>query len=302
MACYKVTVTVIDPKCGGDSGCSWKYTFYTRLNPNPGDPPTEGLSQEDQDAEKALRRAMSDPLDMVRDPEVKRNRKTRTFGKSCKINVKDYAKNGSWQVSFDPNQNTDSTDGYSNPSVPYNQGNDPPWGNIDVDYSVDSDPVQDGTCDQNFAGGANAQALADTGENYQQESTDCGCKGSGDSGISNFSGNNIGGLSQSFHAQTTTTIEDFIDYIEQLKSSCLSNNGQKFTLQFFCLPKRLFLEPFLLPNAWDTLSDAQKINFLNSKVTILQQTLGNTYYQQISLKTNCLKSAGTIINGHIYKQ
>jgi len=296
MACYKVAVTVTDKDCGGEQGCSWKYTFYTRLNPNPLDPPTQGLSPEDQKRERELRNDVSDPLNIVRDPQVPRNPQKKKPGKACAIKVKDYASNGSWTVTYDKNKN--NQEAYKKPTVPY--GGVPPWGNLGegdegkkLEYKVETDPVGDGSCDQDFT----SQEIGD-----QQGSTDCGCQGSGDSGLADFSGGGFGGLSQSFNAQNTTTMEDFVNYIESLQSSCLSDGGVKFTLQFACLPKNIVLEPFSFPSGWSSFSDAQKINFLNSKVTLLQQALGNSYYQEISLKTNCLKSAGTIINGHIYKQ
>jgi hypothetical protein len=243
---------------------------------------------------------MSDPLDIVRDPFIPGDRKKKRFPKSCTINVKEYASNGSWTVSYDSDHTNDAA--YKKPTVPY--GNTPPWGNLGeddefrkLDYKAEAQQVGDATCDQNFSN----QAIDDTGDNYQQGSTDCQCP-FGDSGLADFSGGDFGGLSQSFNVQSTPTMEDFIDYIEGLQSSCLSNGGVSFTLQFSCLPKNIVLEPFSFPSGWSSFSDAQKINFLNSKVTLLQQALGNSYYQEISLKTNCLKSAGTIINGHIYKQ
>jgi len=305
MACYKVTVTVIDlgigvqdTFIGGGQGRSWKYTFYTRLNPNELDPPTEGLSPKDAGLERALRKGMSDPLNIVMDPYVPMNRKKKTFAKNCKINVKKYASNGSWKVNFEEDPSNEDT--YKRPTTPLSES--PPWGNRtkergEIDYRAEVDSVGDGSCDQDFT----TQEIDDSGEDYQEGSTECECQ-FGDSGLADFSGGDFGGLSQSFNAQSTPTMKDFVDYIESLQSSCLSNGGVSFTLQFACLPKNIVLEPFSLPSGWSSFSDAQKINFLNSKVTLLQQALGNSYYQEISLKTNCLKSAGTIINGHIYKQ
>jgi hypothetical protein len=275
MACFKITVTVIDPSSSpGEAGKSWKYTFYTTKDPA---------------TDRVLKNAMSDPLSII--SNTKTNKKVRGF-KQCKIQVKEYAKNGSWTVSYDPDPS--NPDGFRKPTTPYETT--PPWGNIDVTYDSSSDQVADGTCDQDFT----AQVAGD-GDYFPDTSTDCQCP-FGDSGLANFSGSGFGPMSQSFNIQSTPTMADFIDYIEGLQSSCLSNGGLKFTLQFSCLPKNIILEPFSLPTGWNTLSDAQKINFLNSKVTLIQQALGNSYYQQISVKTNCLKSAGTIINGHIYKQ
>jgi|LakMenE18May11ns_1017448.scaffolds.fasta_scaffold9955224_10 hypothetical protein len=298
MACFKITITVTDTVCGGESGCSWKYIFYTRLNPEAGDPETEGLTPEQTTAERDLRNLIVvDPLRILRDPFVPSNRKTRTMSKSCKINVKEYASNGSWRVSFD--KNSDNQEAYKRVSVPYKDKDAPPWGNVEktIIYSQSYESVEDGSCDQDFT----TEAIDDFGDSYEQGPTECECP-FGDSGVADFSGGGFGGLSQSFNAQNTPTMEDFIDYIEGLQSSCLSNGGVSFTLQFSCLPKNIVLEPFSFPSGWNSFSDAQKINFLNSKVTLLQQALGNSYYQEISLKTNCLKSSGTIINGHIYKQ
>lgn len=294
MACFKVTVTVIDLGVGGGQGMSWKYTFYTRLNPNPLDPPTEGLSPKDAGLERALRNGMSDPLDIVMDPYVPANRKKKTFPKNCKINVKPYAKNGSWTVSFDKDPSNDGE--YKRPTTPYEDS--PPWGNRskergEIDYSAATESVGDGSCDQDFT----SQGIGD-----EEGSTDCGCQGSGGSGLADFSGGGFAPMSQSFNAQSTTTMKDFIDYIESLQSSCLSNGGAKFTLQFACLPRNIILSPFTLPDDWNNYGDAQKSAFLDSKATILQSALGRNYYQQISLTVKCLKSAGTIINGHIYKQ
>lgn len=299
MACYKVTVTVIDKSPSpGEAGKSWQYTFYTRLNPNDG-PPTEGLTPEQQKAEQALRRGMADPLDIVRDPYVPGDRKKKRLPKSCAIKVKKYASNGSWKVSYNPDSNNEEA--YQKPTVPY--GNIPPWGNLGredelryLDYRAESQQVADGTCDQNFT----TQAIDDAGDNYQEGSTECQCP-LGDSSLGNLPA--IGaGLGFRSQTDTETSLTQFITYLEGLRDTCISGSGQKFTMQFACLPKNIVLEPFSFPSGWDTLGDAQKINFLNSKVTLLQQALGNNYYQEISLKTNCLKSAGTIINGHIYKQ
>ena len=109
-------------------------------------------------------------------------------------------------------------------------------------------------------------------------------------------------MSQSFNAQSTTTMKDFIDYIEDVQSSCLSNGGVKFILQLACLPRKIILPSFTLPDDWNQYGDSQKSSFLDSKATELQRALGRSYYQEISLTVKCLQSAGTIVNGHIYKQ
>jgi hypothetical protein len=274
MACYKITVTVIDPSSSpGEAGKSWKYTFYTTKNP---------------ETDPALKNGMSDPLSII--SNTKKNTKVRGF-KQCKIQVKEYAKNGSWTVSYDPDPS--NPDGFRKPTTPYETT--PPWGNIDVTYDSSSDQVADNTCNQDFT-----VQVAGDGDYFPDTSTDCQCP-LGNSSLGNLPA--IGaGLGFQSQAETPTTLKQFITYLEGLRDICVSGLGQKFTMQFACLPKNIILEPFSFPSGWDTLSDAQKINFLNSKVTLLQQALGNSYYQQISLKTNCLKSAGTIINGHIYKQ
>ena len=274
MACYKITVTVIDPSSSpGEAGKSWKYTFDTTKDPA---------------TDPALRNGMSDPLSII--SNSKNNKKVRGF-RQCKIQVKEYAKNGSWTVSYDPDPT--NPDGFKPPTVPYETT--PPWGNIDVTYDSSSDQVSDSTCDQDFS----AQA-ADDGDYFPDTSTECQCP-FGDSSLGNLPA--IGaGLGFKSQTETPTTLKQFITYLEDLRDICISGEGQKFTMQFACLPKNIVLEPFSFPSGWDSFSDAQKINFLNSKVTVLQQALGNSYYQEISLKTNCLQSSGTIINGHIYKQ
>ena len=297
MACYRVTITVTDTACGGEQGCSWKYIFYTRLNPEPGDPETEGLTPEQKKAEEDLRNLIVvDPLRILRDPFVPSNRKTRTMSKSCQINVKEYASNGSWRVSFD--KNSDNQEAYKRVSVPYKNKDAPPWGNVEktIIYTQFYESVEDGSCDQDFT----TEAIDDTGDNYQQGPTDCQCS-FGDSSLGNLPA--IGaGLGFKSQTDSETTLQQFITYLEDLRDICIDGAGQKFTIQFACLPKNIVLEPFDFPSGWGSFNDAQKINFLNSKVTVLQQALGNSYYQEISLKTNCLQSSGTIINGHIYKQ
>lgn len=276
MACYKVTVIVIDSSPSpGEAGKSWKYTFYTRKDP---------------ETDPALLRGMSDPLSIVSDTTT--SKKVRGF-KQCRITVKEYAKNGSWTVSYDPDPN--NSDSFKRPSVPY--GALPPWGGIDVTYQSSSDPVDDNTCDEDFT----TQEI-DDGDYFPDTSTECGCEGSGDSGLADFSGGGFGGLSHSFNAQSTPTMKDFVDYIESLQSSCLSNGGAGFTLQFACLPKNIILSPFTLPDDWNNYGDAQKSAFLDSKATMLQSALGRNYYQQISLTAKCLKSSGSVVNGCIYKQ
>lgn len=292
MACYKVTISVIDPKCGGEAGCSWKYTFYTRLNPDPGQPPTEGLSPKDQGRERALRNGMSDPLSIISENKTKKN--VRGGFRQCKIKVKDFASNGNWKVSYDSDSNND--DSYVKPRTPYETT--PPWGNIDVTYDSSYDTVGDGSCDEDFS----AQTVDDSeAYNYfPDSSTNCDCPVSSNANLTDFPNLNMSG--QFFHTQSTTTIKDFISYLETLQNDCLNSNGQKFIIQLSAPKSNIYIDPFVLPDDWSNYGDAQKNAFLDSKTTLLRQALGSRYTQLVTISAKCLKSSGTIINGCIYKQ
>lgn len=298
MACFRVDIVIYDANNrkydntgGGSEGSAWRYTFYTSKDPN---------------TDAKLIKDLGDPMNRILtspDPQKKQNKRSRDKRNTCKSIIQPGYTGGEWtattRTTLDENGKDNSS--WNITGTAMGAPGDGPYQfiNIDTTYTVFTNIETDQSlCPDN----ASAQSLDYSIQQNITDETGCQCD-FGDSSLTNLPAIDLSGQGFQSQTETPTTLKEFITYLESLRDSCISGSEQTFTMQFACLPMNITLEPFSFPSGWSTLSDAQKINFLNSKVTLIQKALGSyNFFEFVSLKTQCLKSTGTIINGHIYKQ